>query len=71
MNNKTNYTPVLSERDRSLFRDLIESRVMTLTQISQLRSSAKITTSWVTSICKRCSLTVSSPLRESRMCPES
>ena len=36
MNNKTNYTPVLSERDRSLFRDLIESRVMTLTQISQL-----------------------------------
>lgn len=35
MSNKK-YKPVLSERDRSIFRDLIESRVMTLTQISDL-----------------------------------
>ena len=31
--NKKNYKPVLSERDRSVFRDLIESRVMTLTLV--------------------------------------
>ena len=34
--NKKNYKPVLSERDRSVFRDLIESRVMTLSQITAL-----------------------------------
>ena len=34
--NKHTYKPVLSERDRSVFRDLIESRVMTLAQISEL-----------------------------------